>query len=565
MRKKLIMSLLMAIILAFVAIFVPVKSVRAEGNTCMIVETGVEYDTFMNAKKAAKSGETIKLLQDITIGSYSINKNLIIDFDDYTLTCTGSYFMSFSIGEANYTLTFKASRNGGFSGSNLVNIQEIDSNTKVTIESGTYDKFAIRDSVHSKNLNDDGFVTEMAGIIVVNSGTFYLSSSEGRTNLISLLPADTFRKSENLPSGTNRYVLDVKPYSYVTGEDTKASAKISYTEGYSCYRRVTSLSSSDAGKKYLIAYVNKSEDAIYIMKNYANASYHLMYPDKHNNVNKTNDGIWYINSNSEFIGAPDEDFFVTLGWAANGYTLSVKAGATNKYLFYDKSNQFEPLADSYTENANYIYKFGFNDPEDYLYPLSSSTNIVYTPKGTYKDFFRIAGTGITSETGLGDADNVRAHLFEKVDIDPVVSDASLRFGQTITKDMYDFLSGCGTTVTFGVVAKLTSALGGDELTYANAQIKKAITPVRVSAAGATEEDLEGNFYQFALVLSGITSSNYDTSVTARCYVCIDGDYYYFNESVYSLKTLADAYYNAVDTSAYTDHLPVLKYLKDYGD
>ena len=71
------------------------------------------------------------------------------------------------------------------------------------------------------------------------------------------------------------------------------------------------MSSSDAGKKYLIGYVNKSEDVIFLMKNYENASYHVMYADKHNNVNKTNDGTWYINSNSEFYGNPDEDFFVT--------------------------------------------------------------------------------------------------------------------------------------------------------------------------------------------------------------------------------------------------------------
>ena len=42
-----------------------------------------------------------------------------------------------------------------------------------------------------------------------------------------------------------------------------------------------------------------------------------------------------------------------------------------------------------------------------------------------------------------------------------------------------------------------------------------------------------------------------------------GEYYYMNESVYSLQTLAAAYFNAADTSAYTEHLDVLEYLKDY--
>ena len=107
-----------------------------------------------------------------------------------------------------------------------------------------------------------------------------------------------------------------------------------------------------------------------------------------------------------------------------------------------------------------------------------------------------------------------------------LSASSIRFGTGITKDMYDFLSNAGTSVSFGVIAKGTTALGGAELTYDNASIKKTITPARVASIGAAVEDLEGDYYQFALVLDGITEATYNKSITARVFVCVDGEYYY---------------------------------------
>ncbi|MCR5422012.1 MAG: hypothetical protein K6E74_00030, partial [Bacilli bacterium] len=201
---------------------------------------------------------------------------------------------------------------------------------------------------------------------------------------------------------------------------------------------------------------------------------------------------------------------------------------------------------------------------DYLYPLSTNSCIAYTPNLTYANMFRVAPNAQVYESGIGDSHTVRAHLFEKVVVNPEVDEAAIRFGKAITKDMYDFLSGAGTTVSFGVIAKRTSALGGDELTVANASMTRAITPVRVSAPGAAVEDLEGDYYQFALVIDEITEADFETSITARVYVCIDGDYYYMSARDFSVKTLAAAYFNAADTSAYTEHLGVLEYLKDYG-
>ena len=563
--KRIILIMLFFISALTFTSFVKHTEVNAEVEVCEIVETGVKYATFADAWTAATSGQTIKLLDNISVDGprHTINKNIIIDFDDYTLTNTTSYVFQLNANAA-YSLTFKASGSGGTSGSLVYFTNPVALGARIIFESGNYEKFNLYNSTTREYISGANFVSDHSGRIEVYAGNFGFGNEEGREEFVNFINNRSFYEFRNI-TGVSPYKLIVKSETYITNENTQTSLNLSYDKGYSYYREVTSLSSSDAGKKYLIAYVNKSEDVIYIMKNYENVSYHVMYADKHNNVNKTNDGTWYINSNSEFYGNPDEDFFVTLGYTGNGYSLSVKAGVTNKLLYFNKSNgnQISPLDDSYQSNANYVYSFGFNSVNHYFYPTGVSKCLAYTPNSTYANYFRMAGDAETYTSGIGDNHNVYARLFEKVVVNPEVDEAAIRFGKCITKDMYDFLEDNAGSVTYGVIAKRTSALGGAELTVANASMTRAITPVRVSAPGAAVEDLEGDYYQFALVIDDIHEADFETSITARVYICVDGEYYYMNASEYSVKTLAGAYYNAADTSAYTEHLDVLEYLKDY--
>ena len=572
--KRIILVMLFFISALTFTSFVKHTEVNAEGEAFEIVETGVKYADFATAKSAASSGQTIKLLQDYeyTGSGSTMNKDLTIDFSDYTLTITGSVFLGFD-DTSNYTLTLKASGNGGISTSKTVVkfYYGYSSEARFNIESGEYNRMAITCEYaigSTISLASDGFVATsgLSGKINITGGKFYMPSTDTRNTLSSFVASRSFTKTETLGSGTNRQVLDVTPETYITDENTKASVNIAYEPGYYVYRKVTSLSASDSGKKYLIAYVNESEDVIHIMKNYSNITDYSMYTDNHTNVNATNDGTWYINSDSEFKGNPNENYFVTLGWSGNGFTFSVDSGAKLLCYYTDSTKvHFEPVATATAESNGYNYSYRFSDVDDFFYPLSNTnTCLAYTPTtaGSYKNYFRVIATSYETITASVNQP-VRAHLFEAVKIDPVVNASSIRFGTGITKDMYDFLSNAGTSVSFGVIAKGTTALGGAELTYDNASIKKTITPARVASIGAAVEDLEGDYYQFALVLDGITEATYNKSITARVYVCVDGEYYYMNESVYSLQTLAAAYFNAADTSAYTEHLDVLEYLKDY--
>lgn len=572
MRKKLIflpfLFIMTMLVIVFMA-FSKTKIVYAAENFLRLVrndEVINEYSSFTTIMSAAQEGDVIKLTRNYSSGSYpTINKNVIVDFGDYTLTLSGSYIII-----ASDNVVFRASGSGGLSKSSGRAIYMGDDNGEnfgsdihLTIESGVYDVFNVYYSDGTaQDLSSANAATDLADNLTINGGTFMFGNNDIRNGFKNFISSGKLVSSTDSPKRT----LIVKPSSYIESEDTKTSAKVSYTEGYSYYQKVTSLSSGDTGKKYIIGYSNLSEKAILLLtgEKYGNWSY--IITDRHTSFPNNPTDTWRVENDSKFYGNVPNSYFYTLSYDEGKYRFANSAG---DYLTHTTGTTLTLRTTAeLAATPSWVSHFTFTPSSSYLSTGSSgSTSYItyYTNQRDSKYVFEMFGSA--NNSGLGTANNhVYAHLYEKVDVDPVVSDTSLRFGQTITKDMYDYLSGCGTTVTFGVVAKLTSALGGEELEYANAQIKKAITPVRVSAAGATEEDLEGDFYQFALVLSGITSSNFDTSVTARCYVCIDGTYYYyFNPSVYSLKTLANAYYNADDTSSYEEHLPVLKYLKDYGD
>ncbi len=145
-----------------------------------------------------------------------------------------------------------------------------------------------------------------------------------------------------------------------------------------------------------------------------------------------------------------------------------------------------------------------------------------------------------------------------------IESTSLRFGTTISKDLYDGLVAEGTNVTFGVISQATSVLGENELTVENAGNTKALTPVRVDTELASEESETGNYYQFAVLFTGLTAADYTTEVTARCYVCIDGTYYYMQAKTCSVKSIAADYLSLQsDNEQVVANSGVLNYLANY--
>lgn len=566
--KRIFSIFVVAMLALFAFSYGTTKTVKAEGNVCKIVRTGTEYTTVGYAINAAQNGDTIQLIANYSRNSsLGITKNITIDFNDYVLSFGSSGHFEFSTGYEDVTLTLRTSGTGGIENASgkmfQFNYDTLASyNNIITIESGSYTSFQVYSYSSNKWLSaDESGIPEH---FVINGGTFTFGSDAIRNNFRGSIASGSLISSTDSPTRT----LVVKPASYVTSENTNASAKITYTDGYSYYQKVTSLSSSDAGKKYLIGYSNLSEKSILLITGEKYGGWSYIITDRHVYIPNNPTDTWRVENDSKFYGDVNNSYFYTLSYSGGKYQFTNSAG---NYLTHTTGTSLtiktpEEVALAASSENPYRVDFTFTPSSSYLSTgTGGSTAYItyYTTQRDSKYVFEMYGSA--SYSGLGENNkHLFAHLYEKVDVDPEVSTAAIRFGKTMTKDMYDLLSGCGTTVTFGVIAKKTADLGGAELTVSNASMNRTITPVRVNAAGDTEEDLEGNFYQFALVLGGITSSNFETSITARCYVCIDGDYYYFNPSEYSLKTLAAAYYNAVDTSSYTEHLPVLGYLKDYG-
>lgn len=77
-------------IFALMAIF-SIIGVQAEGKEAKIAETGTEYATFVEAVNAAKSGETVELLQNASFsGEMKVSKNITINGAGKVLTDNGA-------------------------------------------------------------------------------------------------------------------------------------------------------------------------------------------------------------------------------------------------------------------------------------------------------------------------------------------------------------------------------------------------------------------------------------------------------------------------------------------
>ena len=110
------------------------------------------------------------------------------------------------------------------------------------------------------------------------------------------------------------------------------------------------------------------------------------------------------------------------------------------------------------------------------------------------------------------------------------SNVYLRYGTGLSKELYDALLEEGTEVSFGVAVSVNGT------TFTN----YTFNPVRVASIGAKTEDQNGEFYQFFAVMP-VGSANFETVVTAKCFVTIDGVTYYSKSAAYSVDTLV-AYY-----------------------
>lgn len=129
-----------------------------------------------------------------------------------------------------------------------------------------------------------------------------------------------------------------------------------------------------------------------------------------------------------------------------------------------------------------------------------------------------------------------------------VTSLAMRFGMMIEKDLYDAI--VADNIKFGVALVKGSKFDESKATFVECE------PVRVNSDGV--EDANGEYYQFAAVITDIPEADRTTNVVAKVYVYNSEDKTvlgYAQEKSMSVQTLAAAYGN------YEGYEGILAYLK----
>lgn len=424
-----------------------------------------------------------------------------------------------------------------------------------------------------------GIVLNMHANLKKGAGTFLAKA--GSTTLASIATGTEFNKwYDNVAYGTNYRDVNVTMTNsdYIIGAGESLEIKITATAN-SLYIQSFTLTydyqevSTDYGKAFekldtksqlKLGYSScVSEDSSSEVIGYTKVTSNLDdYSGKYIIVYENNDDAYVFNGKDEnngYVKAAiiDDNFIeatesvkaveVTIEQMEGGYSIKTNDGymygeSGNNGILFDKDPKLNTI--SYEENELTILSF-----TDYLMFNSTSNQMRFR-------YYKNKSQKPVSLYKL-DSKTIYDTIYD-------IESTSLRFGTTISKDLYDGLVAEGTNVTFGVISQVTSVLGENELTVENAGNTKALTPVRVDTELASEESATGNYYQFAVSFTGITAVDYATEVTARCYVCIDGTYYYMQSKTCSVKTLAADYLtDFADNEQVFANSGVLTYLKNY--
>lgn len=192
------------------------------------------YKTLADAVAAAQSGETVKLLKNVTSANIlKINQSITLDLGDYTFELTGSGNTARAIYINNgANVTIKANEKGGVKAATIA--LQVNAGGKLTIESGTYTGmyalalFSSDTKPAEAILNNgvfNGYIytngTGHDDHITFNGGTYneqvYLASGDKSTYTIS---NGTFKNSLEIDAGR----LDISGGTFTANIDTSGNA-----------------------------------------------------------------------------------------------------------------------------------------------------------------------------------------------------------------------------------------------------------------------------------------------------------------------------------------------------
>lgn len=210
-------------------------TVERLGETNAVAKVGnTYYKTLADAVAAAQSGETVKLLKNVTSANIlKINQSITLDLGDYTFELTGSGNTARAIYiNDGANVTIKANEKGGVKAATIA--LQVNAGGKLTIESGTYTGmyalalFSSDTKPAEAILNNgvfNGYIytngTGHDDHITFNGGTYneqvYLASGDKSTYTIS---NGTFKNSLEIDAGR----LDISGGTFTANIDTSGNA-----------------------------------------------------------------------------------------------------------------------------------------------------------------------------------------------------------------------------------------------------------------------------------------------------------------------------------------------------
>lgn len=330
---------------------------------------------------------------------------------------------------------------------------------------------------------------------------------------------------DSTPS-SNSYINldDISIYKFKTDagtefsrETTKASLKFNYDEnvvvvqgGYQ-YQLAKDVSDIKVGDEIVIAALDYSS-----------------YPYAMGALKTTNHA-------QEGIVVSDEKI-TNLG-SAN--VLTVCAGSTSETIaLKNSSNKY--LGNESTGKDNYLKCFSeIKTTTSWNLSINSSTHavsLVIAESTVPRNTLRYNATnGLFSCYASGQKD-IAIYVkvtgnYEKTEY--TYKNMVMRFGTFLDKDLYEYILTADENATFGV------ALSKDGVEYEEHDCNPVMVLVN---NGLTVEDPNGTYVQWDKAVS-IEKENYDSLVYAKVYVKINGVTYYTGQVCYSVKTLAQKYYD----------------------
>ncbi len=231
---------------------ISVASDDSSTDTAVASINGTAYNSLTDAIDAAKSGETVTLLQNVTLDTtINIYKNITLDLDNYTITSSAS-------GKAIYTtqtLTINANENGGIEATGqAINNQKGSGTGTLTINGGTYTS------------STDHAIYNYNGTVIVNSGTIQSTSETARDGICCYADA-TVTVNGGTISGTRYGIYSTYALTVANGEISGTKYGVYFKYGTAVTVSGGSIKGGNDGDGMVEAAESTTENAIATVAN----------------------------------------------------------------------------------------------------------------------------------------------------------------------------------------------------------------------------------------------------------------------------------------------------------